>query len=141
METRGFVVGIGAVVLIVACSALAGGWMRVADDALAERDRCIATRSKAVFDIVRITITETDIRYRGVPLAATEAVRGAGFTFDPLFDRLHAERVAKCASNRVCLDNLVLVDNAGGNDEVLARIVRTGWAAGYDVVLQAPRTW
>ncbi|MDQ3340377.1 MAG: hypothetical protein M4D80_34905 [Myxococcota bacterium] len=144
METRNILLVVAGFVLIVACVALARGWMQVAEQAGVETQKCESRQRKRVADIPRI-IVGTDIVYRGEALISVNALRSRSVArIDELYDRLKLDRRTDCDASVVCLDNLIVLELVTSLDAQLANlIVNTAWAAGYDVIASSPRnnTW
>jgi hypothetical protein len=132
-------------ILIVACTALARGWMQVAEKAAVETQKCEGRQRKRVADIPRIVVGH-DIVYRGESLVPVASLRNGNATakIDPLYHRLRRDRRTDCDASLVCLENLVVLELVTSLDTDLANlIVNTAWAAGYDVIAASPRnnTW
>lgn len=137
---------IAAVVLIIACTALAVGWKNVAEQAVARTAQCEARQKKRVADIPRIVVG-LDIKYRGEVVLPTADVRNFAsptVPITPLYQRLVRDRRTTCDVAHVCLDNLVVLELVASLDHISTElIVRTAWAAGYDIIKSPPRntTW
>jgi len=146
MESKNLFLVIAGLALVIACSALALGWMKVAEDAGAEVQRCEARQRKRVADIPRITIG-IDITYRDKPIVSVADLRNLdapGIKIDVLFEILDKERRKTCDASHICLDNLLVLETVAEIDSrIVNRIVRTAWAAGFDIVMAPPRnnTW
>ena len=146
METRNLVLVAAGITLIAACCLLASGWSKVAEDAAIATERCELRQRKRVADIPRLTVGR-DIVYRDEVLISVENLqrRGLGWTISELYERLERDRRTDCDPSRLCLDNMVALELTAGLDSTLVEsIVRTAWAAGYDIVSTPPpnpRTW
>jgi hypothetical protein len=145
METRNIMLVAAGVILIVACTALARGWMQVAEQAAVETQKCEGRQRKRVADIPRIVVGN-DIVYRGEVVVSVASLRDghAVARIAPLYHRLRRDRRTDCDASLVCLDNLIVLELVTSLDTTLAnQIVNTAWAAGYDVIASAPRnnTW
>lgn len=136
METRSLVLVAAAITLIAACCLLATGWMKTAEDAAAETQRCELRQRKRVADVPRITIG-LNVVYRDEVIAPVDALaRAGGFTIDALYKRLKRDRRSDCDPSVVCLDNLIALQlTASTSNSVVDMIVQTAWAAGYDIVV------
>ena len=138
METRNLVLAIAGIVLIAACTALAFGWKGAADDAMRQVESCRESRRRRVLDIPRINIGAQTISYRGERIVAIADLGPGSIT--PLLERLKHDRKGDCDVSHVCLGNIVVIESLvyeGGG--VMDRIVRTAWAAGFDVIQAPPR--
>ena len=144
METRNILLVAAGAILIIACTALARGWMQVAENAALETQKCEGRQRKRVADIPRIVVG-TDIVYRGEALISVDKARSQSLArIDALYDRLKRDRRTDCDASLVCLDNLIVLELVTSLDTPLANlIVNTAWAAGYDVIASSPRnnTW
>lgn len=148
MEARNWIIAIACATLIIACSLLAYGWKRVAEDARAAEQACIATGRVRVFALPRIDIGEV-ITYRDRVIAETNAlVRGnATVELEEMLEQMDRESRGRtpCEAYNVCLDHLVALRFAGDVDiRAVQQVVTTAWTAGFDVVLRPQhdqRTW
>ena len=143
METRNLVLAIAGIVLIAACGALALGWKDVAEDAMRQTEVVKEKQRKRVADLPRIVVGFRDITFRGEPMTTLEELSNAN-SLDRLLERLERDRKTQCDASRICLDNIVVLENVlGPSSGVTDRVVRTAWAAGYDIVHAPPRneTW
>jgi len=146
METRNLVFFAAGVALIVACCALAMGWMRVAEDAAAETQLCERKNRRRVAEIPRIVVG-THIVYQNEVLLPVDALRhedSPTFKIDKLFERLEKDHHSTCDASQVCLDNLVvLVLDGEIESRIVNKIINTAWAAGFDLVASPQRnnTW
>ena len=143
METRNLALAIAGIVLIVACSALALGWKGVAEDAMRQTEAYKAKQRKRVVDLPRIVVSFNDITFRGEPMAKLTELNTDG-GLDKLLRRLEGERRTDCDVAHVCLDNIVVLESLLGPGTMgLEKLVRTAWAAGYDIIESPPRneTW
>lgn len=146
METRNLVLAAAGVALIVACCALAMGWMRVAEDAAAETQLCERKNRRRVAEIPRIVVG-THIAYQNEVLLPVDAVRhedAPTFKIDVLYERLQRDHRENCDASHVCLDNLVVLVLEGEiESRIVNKIINTAWAAGFDIVAspQRNKTW
>jgi hypothetical protein len=144
METRSSVLFIAGALLIVACSALAVGWRNVAEEATARTAQCERRQRTRVADIPRIVVG-IDIQYRGEPVISVAELRDIRTPhITALYQRLRRERRTSCDVAHVCLDNLVVLELVASIDDISTNlIIRTAWAAGYDIIASPPRntTW
>jgi hypothetical protein len=146
VETRGIFLVTAALVVMIACSVLAAGWMDMADQAVAATARCEARQRKRVLDLPRISV-DRDIKFRGLSVARSFDLHidSPMMKFEPLLEVLQADHMATstCDANLACVDNLLALETADTvPSDVLNLVVRTAWAAGYDVVIVPRRdTW
>jgi hypothetical protein len=133
---RNLVVG-ACLTMLVACGALAWGWMRMAETAATATRQCELRRNRRLAAVPDIVLANGQIKYRGDVIATfSESVNESPtFKIDALFERLRKDLKSTCDSDEICLDSLVTLNVPFGTPEVLiAKIVNTVWAAGYDVV-------
>jgi hypothetical protein len=148
VETRGIFLVTAALVVMIACSVLAAGWMKTADQAVVATKRCEARHRKRVLDLPRITVG-LEIKFQGKAFADTldlQHVDNPSMKFEPLFEVLqrHRKATSTCDASLVCLDNLLVLEtHATVQSDIVNIIVRTAWLAGYDIVIAPPRnnTW
>jgi hypothetical protein len=142
METRNWIVGIACAVLILACSLLAYGWKRIAEDARAGEEACIATRRVRVDSLPLLEIG-ANVTYRNHVIGPSNTFQDDSpiFKIDELFeemDRQNANQPA-CEPYMVCLDHLVALRFDDADIRIIRKAVNSAWAAGYDVVLRPQR--
>jgi hypothetical protein len=135
METRNWIIAIACGTLIVACSLLAIGWKRIAEDARAAEQVCIATQRVRVDELPRLDLDTRNLRYRG---------RSTGF--DDLLEEMTRQNAVKhpCEPSMICLDHLVTLRFDEADFGTMRLVVDRAWAAGFDVVLRPQkeqRSW
>lgn len=144
METRNLVLAIAGIVLIAACTALALGWKGVADDAMRQVETSKEAQRRRVLDMPRINIGAEWIRYRREPIVRLAEI-GSDPTIPALLERLKRDRKGDCDVAHVCIGNIVIIESLVWEcGTVTDRIVRTAWAAGFDIIqapARDPRMW
>src|SRR5688572_8243719 len=138
MSTRVGIFVVTIIIMFVACIALAGGWMQMADNAVRETKTCEARQRRTAADVPRILITTTDIVYERAFIAKVGefvSEHESPQRIDALFNRLVDDRRRACDPATICLDNVVILEMAQAADTRITRhIIGTAWAAGYDVL-------
>ena len=122
--------------MLIACGALAWGWMRMAERATDSTRQCELRRNRRLAALPAIVVNQNEVRYEN-ELLAIDGLNDDSPTFkiDALFERLQKDRKVPCNSDEVCLDNLVTLSiPVEAPPRLVRKLVNTVWAAGWDIV-------